>query len=47
MGYLSVDQLKEILAGFGEKLDDEEFKEFIKSVPVQTDGNINNSGRPS
>lgn len=43
-GYLSVDQLREVLQGFGEKLDDDDFKEFIKSVPVQTDGNINNNG---
>jgi len=44
VGYLSVEQLKEVLVGFGEKFDDEEFKEFIKNIPVQTDGNINNSG---
>lgn len=34
-----------MLQGFGEKLDDDDFKEFIKSVPVQTDGNINNNGK--
>jgi len=47
MGYLSVEQLREVLAGFGEKFDDEEFKEFIKTIPVQSDGNINNSGKNS
>jgi len=44
---LSVEQLREVLAGFGEKFDDEEFKEFIKTIPVQSDGNINNSGKNS
>ena len=44
-GYLSVDQLKDALVGFGEKMDEEEFKEFLKNVPIQTDGNINNSGK--
>lgn len=43
-GYISVEQLKEILSGFGEKLDEDEFKELIKNIPVQTDGNINNIG---
>ena len=43
-GYLSVEQLRDVLQGYGEKLDDDDFKEFIKNIPVQTDGNINNSG---
>jgi Ca2+-binding EF-hand superfamily protein len=41
---MTINQLREVLLGFGEKLDDDEFKELIKSISVQSDGTINNDG---
>jgi Ca2+-binding EF-hand superfamily protein len=43
-GFLTVDQLKKILLNLGEKIDEEDFKELLKSVTVQPDGTINNEG---
>ena len=43
-GYLTTEQLRAVLLSFGEKLDDEEFKELLKNITVQTDGTINNDG---
>ena len=43
-GFMTVDQVKKILLNFGEKIDEDDFKELLKSVPVQPDGTINNDG---
>jgi Ca2+-binding EF-hand superfamily protein len=43
-GFMTVDQLKKILLNLGEKIDEEDFKELLKSVTVQPDGTINNEG---
>lgn len=44
-GFLTVDQLRKVLMQMGENLDEDDFKEILKSVPVQSDGTINNDGR--
>ena len=41
-GYFTIDQIKKVLFTYGEKLDEDEFKEFTKSITIQTDGSINN-----
>ncbi len=43
-GFMTVDQLKKILLNLGEKIDEDDFKELLKSVTVQPDGTINNEG---
>ncbi len=46
-GFLTVDQLKKILLNLGEKIDEDDFKELLKNIPVQPDGTINNDGKKS
>lgn len=43
-GYLTVDSLKNTLLNLGENLDEEDFKEFVKTINVQPDGTINTEG---
>lgn len=40
-GYLTVDQFKNSLLSLGEALDEDDFKEIVKTVNVQPDGTIN------
>ena len=42
-GFFKVDQLKSVLLNYGECLNDEEFKEFLKDVKVR-DGTIYTEG---
>ena len=44
-GFFTVDQLKSMLLEFGENLEEDEFKEFTKTITIQPDGTINMEGR--
>ncbi len=43
-GVLTVEQLKKFLVDIGESLTEQEFKEFMKSLPTQEDGTIITEG---
>lgn len=40
-GYFTLEQLKKFLFAYGEKLDEDEFKDLAKSITIQSDGTIN------
>jgi Ca2+-binding EF-hand superfamily protein len=43
-GVMTVEQLKKFLVDLGEPLTEQEFKEFIKSLPTSEDGSIITEG---
>ena len=43
-GFLTPEQLKHVMMGFGENLDENDFKELMKTIPVQPDDTINVEG---
>ncbi len=43
-GFITQDELKKILQSLGEVLSDEEMKEMLKDLNVNTDGTINYEG---
>ena len=43
-GFFTPDQLRKFLMGFGENLDENDFKDFMKSITVQPDDTINVEG---
>lgn len=45
-GYFTVEQLKSFLLSLGEPLDEDDFKEILKTITVQPDGTVNTEGKP-
>lgn len=43
-GYFTVEQLKSFLLSLGEPLDEDDFKEILKTIAVQPDGTVNTEG---
>lgn len=44
-GYFTIEQLKSLLLSIGEPLNEDDFKEILKTVTVQPDGTINSEGK--